>query len=69
MFSNDIAGSGIHDASPRFRMYAIVTVAIFALGSVLFWRTQLFVASDYVELPMHKVRPVKAALYDDTLNE
>lgn len=53
MFSDNIAGSGIHDASPRFRMYLVVTVAIGALGSVLFWRSQLLVASDYVDLPDH----------------
>lgn len=53
MFGNNIAGSGIHDASPRFRMYLIVTVAVGALGSVLFWRSQLLLASDYVDLPEH----------------
>ncbi len=53
MFSSGMAGSLVHDANPRFRMYLIVTIAIFALGSVLFWRAQLFVSADYVELPDH----------------
>lgn len=53
MFSSGMTGSLIHDASPRFRMYLVVVVGIFALGSVLFWRAQLFVASEYVDLPEH----------------
>lgn len=53
MFSDNIAGSAIHDANPRFRMYLVVTVAVGALGSVLFWRSQLLIASDYVDLPAH----------------
>lgn len=53
MFSDNIAGSGIHDASPRFRMYLVVTVAIGALGTVLFWRSQLLTAADYVDVPQH----------------
>lgn len=53
MFSEGLTGSLIHDANPRFRMYLVVVVGIFALGSVLFWRAQLFVSADYVELPDH----------------
>lgn len=60
MFSDGIAGSGIHDSSARFRMYAIVTVGIFALGSVLYWRSQTLVASEYVELPQHHKSVQKA---------
>ena len=62
MFSDGLTGSAIHDASPRFRMYLVVVVGIFALGSVLFWRAQLFVSAEYVELPDHgkTVRKVKA---------
>lgn len=53
MFSQGLAGSGIHDVNVRFRMYLVVTVALFAFGSVLFWRAQLFMASEYVEMPQH----------------
>lgn len=63
MFSSGMAGSGIHDVNARFRMYLVVTVGIFAFGSVLFWRTQLLLASEYVEMPQHKVRKTGQAKY------
>lgn len=50
----------MHNANPRFRMYAVAIMAIFALGSVLFWRAQLFVSTDYVELPDHSKTIKKA---------
>lgn len=63
MYSNGISGSGIGDANVRFRMYLVVTVGITAFGSVLFWRAQLLVNSEYVEFPEHgqTVKKAKAA--------
>ncbi len=54
MFNDGLMGSGIHDSNVRFRMYLVVTVAIFALGSVMYWRTQALLAADYVDFPEHK---------------
>lgn len=59
MFSDGLTGSGIHDPSVRFRMYLIFTVAIFAFGSVMYWRSQALLASEFVEFPNHK--PTKQA--------
>lgn len=59
MFSAGMTGSGVKDINARFRMYTIVTVALFAFGSLLYWRGQLFVANDYVELPQHDSQQVK----------
>lgn len=53
MFNEGLTGTSIHNANPRFRMYAVVIMTIFALGSILFWRAQLFVSTEYVELPNH----------------
>ncbi len=53
MFSSGMAGSSVRDINVRFRMYAFFTVALFALGTVLYWRGALFVSTDYVELPQH----------------
>lgn len=52
----ELAGYGVHDTDARFRMYAIVFVGIIALGSVLYWRGQLMLSSDYVELPIHEIK-------------
>lgn len=61
MFSSGMAGSGVKDINMRFRMYTVVTVALFAFGAVLYWRGQLFVSSDYVEFPSH-AKPAQAVL-------
>lgn len=44
-------------------MYLVVTAGIAAFGSVLFWRAQLLVGSDYVEFPQHgqTVKKARAA--------
>lgn len=55
MLNYGLTGSGVYDQSARFRMYFIVVFGIFALGSVLYWRSQALVASEYVELPNHHV--------------
>lgn len=67
LFGSDLTGSAIRDVNVRFRMYFVFTVGIFALGSVLFWRAQLFVASDYVEMPQHIVRSKQAKASNTTL--
>lgn len=59
MFNEGIAGSGLQDVNVRFRMYLFVTMGIFAFGSVMFWRAQLFIASDYVEFPEHKITKIQ----------
>ncbi|MBP9686865.1 MAG: hypothetical protein KBD66_03645 [Candidatus Doudnabacteria bacterium] len=59
MFSSGMSGAGVKDVNVRFRMYTIVTVALFAFGTLLYWRGQLFVSSDYVELPQHDRQSVK----------
>lgn len=59
MFSSGMSGSGIKDVNVRFRMYTLVTVALFAFGTLLYWRGQLFVSSDYVDLPQHDPGPAK----------
>lgn len=63
MYSTGIIGSGIGDANVRFRMCLVVTVGIAAFGSVLFWRAQLLVSSEYVEFPEHgqTIKRAKAA--------
>ncbi len=61
MFSEGIAGSGLTDVNVRFRMYLFVTMGIFAFGSVMYWRAQLFISAEYVEFPVHKVTQVDDA--------
>lgn len=68
LFGDGIAGSGIHDSSARFRMYLVVTVGLFALGSVLYWRSQNLLAADYVELPDHAQTVKKAPLAPSLAN-
>jgi hypothetical protein len=67
LFGSDLTGSAIHDVNVRFRMYFVFTVGIFALGSILLWRAQLFVASEYVEIPEHVVRSKHAKAADTSL--
>lgn len=77
MLNHDLIGSGVYDESSRFRMYVIVVFGIFAFGSVLYWRSQAFLASESIELPQHKVaKRTKATngrynveYLDETLNQ
>ena len=61
MFDDGIAGTGIHDPSSRFRMYLVFTFGVFALGSLLYWRSQSFVAADYVDFPKHRFNEITKA--------
>jgi hypothetical protein len=66
MFYDGLTGSGVQDVNVRFRMYLVITVAIFALGSLLYWRSQNLIAAEYVELPDHaqKVQRQKQKVTD-----
>lgn len=45
--------SGVQDNfSVSSRVYIFLVMGVFALASVLYWRTQLFLSSEYVEMPL-----------------
>lgn len=42
-----LQGSGLHDKNARLRFFIYAFMGIMALGSVLYWRTQLLFVSEY----------------------
>ncbi len=45
-------GNQVKDANYVLRFALIAFMGIIATGSVLFWRSQLFLASEYQEMPL-----------------
>lgn len=45
-----MAGSGLSDKNVRLRFFTYIFMGILALGSVLYWKTQLLRNSEYVDL-------------------
>ena len=48
-----IQGSGLQDKNVRLRFFIYVFMGVIALSSVLYWRSQLLVTSEYVEISKH----------------
>lgn len=48
-----LAGSAVSDINVRFRLYSFVFIGLIAFGSILYWRANLLLSSEYVELPDH----------------
>lgn len=48
-----LTGSAVKDTNWRMRLLVLVFFGIAASGGVLYWRSQLLLASDYQEMPMH----------------
>ncbi len=44
-----LQGSSLQDKNVRLRFFVYIFMGIAALGSVLYWKTQLFVAAEYQE--------------------
>ncbi len=44
---SDIVGSGVRDGNTQFRILSISAMGVLAIGAVLYWRSQLMLASDY----------------------
>ena len=47
-----LLGSEVRDANVKLRFCVIVFMAVLALGSVLFWKAQLMMATDYEDMPV-----------------
>lgn len=45
-----IQGTGLHDKNARLRFLVYVFLGVAAFGSLLYWRTQLMVSAEYVEV-------------------
>ncbi len=55
-----LATLGIFDTGARFRVYILALFGIVALASVMFWRMQTLLVSEYVEFPStHKASAVE----------
>ncbi len=42
-----LQGSGLHDKNVRLRFLVYIFMGVIALGSILYWRTQLIVVAEY----------------------
>lgn len=52
-----LQGSGLSDTNTRLRFFLIVFMGLIAMGSVLYWRSQLISTTEYVDLgPTHKIK-------------
>lgn len=57
---DNLSGYAVKNPNYILRFAIIVFMGVIATGSVLFWRSQLFLASDYQEFPVtHEQRAVK----------
>ncbi len=48
-----IAGTGVGNANVRLRIYTLFFLAVFGFSAMLYWKAQLYLSSDYVDLPDH----------------
>jgi hypothetical protein len=71
-----ITGSGVNDPNLKFRFLVIMTLGILAVGSVLYWRSQLFLAAEYQDLPVtrpeleiKKKNEIKKKSFQEKANE
>jgi hypothetical protein len=69
LFSTGITGWGVYDVNVRFRIYLFFTLGIFAFASVMYWRLQLFTASEYVEIPSRNLVKLHRDVTKNTLKE
>lgn len=49
-----IQGTGLTDKNVRLRFFGFIFVGIIAIGAVLYWRQQAFIAAEYAEPPVSK---------------
>ena len=47
-----ITGSAVYDGNFRLRFCIIMIMGIMAFGSVMYWRSQLLLSSEYVDIPV-----------------
>lgn len=52
--SAGLYGWGVKDSNFRLRFFSIVFMGLMAFGAVLYWRSQLLLSSEYVDVPMAK---------------
>ena len=62
-----LQGSGLHEKNVRLRFFAYIFMGIIALGSVLYWRTQLMVNAEYGEVVPVKNEKMKKPSTTDKL--
>lgn len=55
MLYSDLSGSRVSDGNFRVRFLLIFFGGLVALGSIVYWRSQLLVSQEYVDFPQYKV--------------
>ncbi len=64
-----LATVGVYNLGFRFRLYLFLVFGILAFGSVMYWRMQLMLASEYVEFPIHKSVVTRVNLDPENINQ
>jgi hypothetical protein len=54
MLYSDLSGNRVTDGSFRVRFLLIFFSGLVALGSVIYWRSQLLISQEYVDFPQYK---------------
>ncbi len=55
----NMAGKSVKDKNVLLRMFLVVFAGIMAFAVLISWRSQLISASEYVEIPIRRVKKVE----------
>jgi hypothetical protein len=56
LFSDNLGMTGyaVRDSNFRLRFFVIIFFGIMSFGAVMYWRSQLLLSQEYVDVPMAK---------------
>jgi hypothetical protein len=75
LLNTQLTGSHVYDTNFRLRFLMIFLIGVVAIGSVVYWRSQLIFSQEYVEFPQDNRRvrekhlPVKASASTERLEK